>query len=347
MEQLTVGQRYRQAIKAYSQLTNATPVNQSSLVTLIQEFQLISNLIHQLGLFTDNEQLSELNTSYITFLNVDYYLGTLNALVMENRSTILKLSNSQLIQFLKQLSNYQILDKNQQNKLDLFKKSPDNVINNHSSISREEKISNYKAERELSSKLEVLDRYYNDDNDEIEHFDEEIVRQVFVDQLKLHALKAYSLIVSNALELKVLESKPNYVPPPPPPPAQDKREPTRENDYGFTTKLETLPTTATSISQLVSRSGKILQPFTITSERQRLKDKVFGTGQVLPSMSVEEYLDYELSHGKLMKDEVKDKPQDEDYESEEDDEAQLEKRRWDDWKDDNPKGAGNMGGNIG
>jgi len=49
----------------------------------------------------------------------------------------------------------------------------------------------------------------------------------------------------------------------------------------------------------------------------------------------------------MMKEEVKDVNKESDYESDEDDEAQLEKRRWDDWKDENPKGAGNMKANIG
>ncbi|RLV93245.1 Type 2A phosphatase-associated protein 42 [Spathaspora sp. JA1] len=343
MEQLTVGERYRKAIGTYNKLTASPPVRQSSLLPLIQEFQLISKLINQLGLFSENEKLIELNTSYITFLNVQFYLGNLHALVMEDRISSLTLSNQELFQFLNNLNNYEILNNDQQDKLK--QQQSGDGVNIEVRTNREEKIANYKAEKQLSSKIEILYQYY-DGEDEFEQFEEEIVRQVFTDQLKLHTIKAFDLLVSNSNELNVIKSKPTTAPAPTKP-SNDHREPTRENDYGFTTKLETLPNSAREISQLISKSGKILQPFTITSEKQRLKDKVFGTGQVLPSMTVEEYLDYELSHGKLMKDEVKDKTQDIDYESDEDEEAQLEKRRWDDWKDENPKGAGNMGGNIG
>ena len=71
-----------------------------------------------------------------------------------------------------------------------------------------------------------------------------------------------------------------------------------DDDYGFTTKLESIPKISYQVSDLINKQGKILQPFTITSQRQKLKEKVFGTGQILPSMTVEEYLDYELANGK-------------------------------------------------
>lgn len=67
-------------------------------------------------------------------------------------------------------------------------------------------------------------------------------------------------------------------------------------------------------------------------------------------MTVEEYLDYELANGKMLKDEVKDNNpanKDDNDSDTEDSEAEEEKRRWDDWKDENPKGAGNMKANIG
>ena len=52
----------------------------------------------------------------------------------------------------------------------------------------------------------------------------------------------------------------------------------------------------------------------------------------------------------MLKDEVKDNNpanKDDNDSDTEDSEAEEEKRRWDDWKDENPKGAGNMKANIG
>ncbi|CAI5759278.1 unnamed protein product [Candida verbasci] len=139
------------------------------------------------------------------------------------------------------------------------------------------------------------------------------------------------------MEIKVISNKPVQ--------KTDIRERERTSDpTGFTTRLESRPgLNSGKISDFLSKQGKILKPFTITN-KQDLQKKVFGTGQMLPSMTVEEYLDYELANGKMMKEE---QPQAEKFSEDEDSDDELEKRRWDDWKDENPKGSGNMGANIG
>ena len=141
------------------------------------------------------------------------------------------------------------------------------------------------------------------------------------------------------MELEVLKKMPAPNKNPKPPQKEQPIDPT-----GYTTKLEVVPGKKQPISSLLSKQGKILQPFTITANKNELRNKVFGTGQVLPSMSVEEYLDYELANGKVAAEEVKNEKNDQDTD---DSDEELEKRQWDDWKDDNPKGMGNTGANLG
>lgn len=361
MEQLTISKRFRNAVVEYQRLESSGERNdsvlyQTQLSKLVHELKLITSIVEELHLFSDNEGIEEVSVKYLPFLNGEFYLGGCYAngnVVMDgtsplgiSKSASLNLARLHLIQFLVRLQAYNLLSKAQSERINSFKElyNPTlaEIITTNPTTRRQEKIENYKLEKELRGKLSILDDHYSSNNadDDLETFDEEIVSKIYTDHLRLHVLNAFGKLESLTMELQVIANKSEV---PPPRPQTDSRVPSRENDYGYTSRLETLPLYGKEISDLLSKQGKILQPFTITSKKQQLKDKVFGTGQVLPSMSVEEYLDYELANGKMVSEEVQGK-----NESDSDDEDdELEKRQWDDWKDDNPKGAGNTKANIG
>lgn len=350
---------------------------QLKLSSLLVNLQQIQSFVQRLDLFSENEPLDEVNAFYIQYLALDYYLANLYSIYLlksssevatsdlinptKYKSSNLKLAKQSALQFLVLLQGYKnILTKAQSSKLDSFKEifnpTYDELVLSYSSPQdkRAEKIENYKLEKQLTSKLNILNEYYNDDDQVFEKFDEETIRAIYIDQLRLFSISAFSLLELIAMELEVLSKQAEFEK------MREDREsnssPTDlkpekygpDNDYGYTTKIEQSHRSlqgSQKIPLLISKQGKILQPFTITSGRQDIQKKVFGTGQVLPSMSVEEYLDYELANGKMAKEEVKDPLKDEDATDDSDEE--LEKRQWDDWKDDNPKGSGNTGGNIG
>lgn len=357
-QQLTVSERYKLTISQYNNLLNHSTIRQDSpeyqrkLHNLLHEFQLVLNLVNQLSLFSDNEQLEEVSTNYIPFLNVWYYIGDVytrifirydgSSIDLQYKMENLNHAKEFILNYLENLDNYKILQLEQSKKFKIFKNGEIYEIGPMNK--RAEKIANYKIEKELNEKLIILEN-----TEDLNKFDDEVLRLIYIDQLKLFILKSFNLLESISMELQVLENRPNLdinnLSIQQSKDDRTKQTFTKDNDYGFTTKLESKPKLSTQINDLINKQGKILQPFIITSQRDKLKEKVFGTGQVLPSMTVEEYLDYELANGKLMKDEVKDKPKDDKDELNEEDE--LEKRRWDDWKDENPKGAGNMKANIG
>lgn len=378
----TVSERYRNAIGKFQSIFNGSPgfgdrkdslKYQTNVGDLIKEFTLIQLIVDRLDLFSDNESLNEINVSYIQFINLDYYLGLLYSDYLWNpksgqapeasdpiefKEMNITIAKSKLVRFIAQLDNYgEVLSKSQSSRVNSFKEiynpTYDELVTySNPALKRADKIENYKLEKELKGKLQILNDYYNqnsekgedEDDSMFERFDEEIVKAIYIDQLRLFSISAFNNLELLSMELQVLSNRPKQriteIDPP-----KSKEEPSMENDYGYTSKLESLPLKNKSkISDLISKQGKILQPFTITSNKQDLKLKVFGTGQVLPSMSVEEYLDYELANGKMMKEEVKDEKNDSDSDNSDE---ELEKRQWDDWKDDNPKGSGNMKANLG
>lgn len=94
-----------------------------------------------------------------------------------------------------------------------------------------------------------------------------------------------------------------------------------------------------------------------TSERERMAAQVFQPSYRLPTMSIEEaglrememMNEFQERNAKLMqeansawyKDNAKSRPGQEEDEDDDDDAAQEKARAWDDWRDDNPRGAGN------
>lgn len=373
-KQYTVRERFRKAVSSFLELENSPERQdqentQRKIANLYREFEVIQAIVNSLSLFSDNEKLNEISTSYLPFATIPYYSSCLLLKLLADskpefdfdKSDILKYKEANLhkakakiAMFLHQLEAFgDILTSEQTKKINSFKNSYNPTIDEIIAVTgnpttqRAEKIANFKQERELKHKLSILDEYYQssskeDDDDLFNTFDEDIVRAVYIDQLKLFSLLSFKNLELIAMELQVLlrrstfeETKKSKVP-------DDKED---SDEFGYTTKLESNPNRKKNISELISKQGQILQPFVITRDKQELRRKVFGTGQVLPSMSVEEYLDYELANGKMLKEESKDQaPDDSDAD---DTDEEIRKREWDDWKDDNPKGSGNMKANIG
>ena len=84
--------------------------------------------------------------------------------------------------------------------------------------------------------------------------------------------------------------------------------------------------------------------------RQDMIQQVFQPGGSQPTMTLDEFADIEIAkmqeQERMMKQAAAEKAKEKDNSSDEevDTKKQLEARRWDDWKDDNEKGAGNRNG---
>lgn len=94
---------------------------------------------------------------------------------------------------------------------------------------------------------------------------------------------------------------------------------------------------------LLSKDGKPLQPFILTSRRSQLQQGVFRPGHNLPTRTIEDYLEEEKRRGGIIQgagQQGTDREIDEDDLSKADEET-MKARAWDEFKEENPRGSGN------
>ncbi|KAG0676159.1 hypothetical protein C6P40_001295 [Pichia californica] len=231
-------------------------------------------------------------------------------------------------------------------------------FNNGDPIARRDmKINKFKIEKELNLKIKILE-----DKETFNKLDDEIIRKIRIDQLILAVVDSVGILESMSMEREMLTNivgnesdndlqqlnidgiKLNI---------EDnedsdlrkKKNVVNSFDKGYTDKLENFQRD----NPILSKEGKVLRPFTIVSSDQKKKElqsKVFGTGQVLPTMTVEELVEQELQNGGMVK------PQEPEPEVDEDDYKWQDKethrlREWDEFTDTHKKGSGNKMGNLG
>jgi hypothetical protein len=139
--------------------------------------------------------------------------------------------------------------------------------------------------------------------------DEEGIREFLLKDLEYQVLKAKKILKSNNQELELLKNS--------------KEVPKIVKEKNNT-------------DTLLDKQGKVQRPFIITSDRKKVQEGVFRNSHNLPTMSIDEYLAREFERGNFLT------QKDDGPVVEEDEDQKLEKeRRWDDFKDDNPRGWGN------
>lgn len=333
---------------------------ESTFDSILKQLKDIQAKVKELQLFSSNESLDEVTTADIKYLAIYYYLasfieqhGTFGVNGVPNKRVrfgMLTEANQLYLQFLQKLDDYGLLDKKQSKIMDTMKDSMHPQLSEiqvrDPTLRRASKIANYKHEKEFQKALNVLN-----DKEALESMDDENLRNIMIDQLKFDALKSFESLESNLMELQLLKNyikqeimssggedniRPKY-----------GESNDRSFDKGFTDRLENLN------KPVLSKNGRILRPFTIVpshEKRDQLRQKVQGTGQELPTMTVEDFVNHELKNGGMVaksnKNEANDATQNEDdYEAQ--DKETYRQREFDDFKDYHTKGSGNMKGNMG
>lgn len=367
--QKSLNQLFKETVRSVERLGHSnerqdSKTFQDKLVKLLGSLLRIRHQVYALSLFSDNETLDDLNTKDIKFLGADYYFGELlskkvdyiqgtQSLDFDKKLKNLTKAREYLIDFLIALKNYRILNEFQLQKIDGFKEKYEPKLEelryNDPALRREEKIANFKLEKQINENIQYIEKkfpkFFAEEEDQDENsIDEESLRELYLSKLRLLSLKTFTQLEMLNMETQVLKNRPRIAEisdAEPKIPIGDKENHlTGENDYGYTEKLEFINK---GKDQLLSKEGKVLQPFTIVSKKDDIQKKVFGYGQTLPTMSVEEYIDEEIKRGGIKTETITGEEKEESSDdSDDDDEKVYEKREWDEFKDEHHRGEGNM-----
>lgn len=322
-----------------------SPGYQDIVAKALKSLNRCKDFVDRLSLYSDNESRDDLATNDIKFLSVEFYMGQL----MEKSQKLARLETIKMaidfyFKFLKDLRNYNLLDnvlsKRIQETLSSGKITLRDIKPSDPSAMRAEKIERFKKSKELQQKIATLSS----------STDDEVVREVQYAQLEGLAIEAVSALDMLNTELDMVS---RFPPPGAVSLAQHSLSETMDArtedpnrfDKAYSDKVEARLTNRNT--PILTKDGKVNRPFTIvSSNREQLQRKVRGTGQYLPTMSVEEYLDEEIKRGGIIQGGgPASKKDDEDSESEDDEEKENEKtykaRDWDEFVEANAKGSGN------
>ncbi|GAM85066.1 hypothetical protein ANO11243_030690 [Dothideomycetidae sp. 11243] len=326
-------------------LSNANvPAYQDLLQSTISSYLQCSNIADRVSLFSSNETLDDVSTSDIQYFLIPYYLAILIPKHTGGvRKSVLRESQSSYTTFLKCLDSYDLLGHENFNLLERFQDAPDTfsiVSTSDATTRRETKIRRFKEEKELKQRLDYW-RTKSASSD-----DDEIARRLYIQQVSLAAHETFQALESIAQELHILTLAPSG-----PPTAvngevtSDVRDRARAGDQ-YSERLDA-PSSHLSAGlrgPLLDASGRPMRPFTLLGKRQQLQQGVFRPDHNLPTMSIDEYLEEERKRGGIIEGGGPNsglQPEPDEDNIEKADAETLKARAWDDFKDENPKGAGN------
>eukprot|EP00981_Chlorochromonas_danica_P007036 scaffold1534_cov158-Ochromonas_danica.AAC.8 len=261
---------------------------------------------------------------------------------IDNRKVNLLNAKESLTQYLEICQAYRILHPSDVKK---WEKAPMTAEDR-----RMAKIEKFKREKAMKQRIAELERLLilNESGDSIDYEEEQ--REVYLLMMKSYAGESLDNLEMLEEEIKMLEIREEQLKLEESRTGKQKQDGTKKEDEGWrSTQYPTLDPNRPGIS--VTKTVKVGDQILMSRETV----KVFGTHIAPPTMSVEEF-------GDLQVQELQERAQREAEapkgprrykqlleEGEEDDadlvdKATEEDRRWDDWKDNNPRGWGNKMG---
>lgn len=291
---------------------------------VVGQFVQCEAISRQIGFFSTNETQEDLATSDIQYFSVPFELAAvLERAPMDCRAESLEEAKRHYLEFLTQLDNYKLLPQAYRQRM--AHSSGDAVQN------RAFKLESYKFEQQLKQQIALVDKTSNPDD--------ELVRKVQFAKLGIQVVQAVNAVSGIETELLMLEEMNRR--------GHENEKDKNTDPNNHSVRVETLTQDA-RFRPLLTPQGKVNRPFTIVpaAGRQQVKNSVYGTGQYLPTMSVEQYLEEELKRGGIISGGG---PQSEQTHSSDEDEDDMDKadaetmkqRQWDEFTEANPKGSGN------
>jgi len=306
--------------------SNAEPY-QKNVKACMETLMRCTHMVNILGLFSSNENINELSTETLSFLLLPAFLGELSLKVMsKERTKNVTHSLVYFTSFLKHCRDYKVTDKNLspyiQTKPTMDDDDDERPAKDTSrNQTREEKVERFRESKKLESSIKIIQEKLEKDENSV---DESVVREHYMNWLKLWINKAVDNITSSKSELEILEH-------------MDKLR----------------------LGKVKPEPPKEIKPFKpILITRDMIQKQVFGAGyKNLPTMTEDEYFEKEVREGKIVLDydskdkkptsknneEDPDTPQegDDKEDNQHDEEKLMKARKWDDYKDTHRRGEGN------
>ena len=341
-------EQYRQAESQRTELSSfpntISDTYQENLAAAISSYEASLKLVSQLSLFSPNESLEDITNSDLEYLLINHHIASLIEKITRGvRKENLLAARNRYERFMRLLDSYDVLAKGDAKLWERYLEEPDRFSTAagaaDATAKRNAKIARFKAEKELKQKLEYLRR-----NPTALANDDDALREVHLTHIALCVHDTFQALEGIALELQMLAMAPPTPPPSSTQDVPDARERTASKD-GYSERLDIHSLlSASNKGPLLSKEGKPLRPFTLLDKRTQLQQGVFRPDHNLPTMSIDEYLEEERRRGGIIegggeKSGIRPEPEEDDLDKVD---AEIEKqRRWDDWKDENPRGSGN------
>lgn len=315
----SLGHEFRSGKLQLRELEATVQHDDKGLHSAISMFEHCQELVARLQLFSGDESLEDVSTSEIQYLNVELYLAQLHEMRQSNRKEAVEHSRSLYMQFLSHCEAYGLLE--DRRVLARLRSGLTSIADDPPS-KREARIIRFKLEKQLQASLQSLESLSD-------RTDDEEARKLYISEIHLNVLKAFQSIDTIISELPLLlkQEEPEFSG------HKDVRERDRSQEYDD--QLDTRP------RGILSPDGRPLQPFVITSQREKVRNGVFRPDHSLPTMTIEEYLTEEARRGGIVQSGPEEVQGIDDDSYEQADLETMKAREWDEFTELNPKGSGN------
>ncbi|KAK9368102.1 TAP42-like protein [Lipomyces kononenkoae] len=337
--------------------TSRSETYQNTLKQAISSFESTKLKSEHLSLFSVNESVEDITTNDLPYLSVDYYLATLTDKIYTDslpaRKPLALKSKGLYLSFLTLCDSYGLLDKDAARLLHAILEVPiDTPIFSAAhargfsdpGAQRMARIAKFKREKAIESQVKDLRSRHlakSEDNVDDDDNDDETARELYLKQIALFIERSFDALQGLDSELEILAfaaarpAQPSVEHPEPP----TDSSVSKKDDYS-----ERVDAPLRNTQAILNSEGKVNRPFTIVSSRDQIKKNVFKPDYVLPTMTIDEYLEEERRRGNIIEgggpESAKQVEKDDDNEEANDKET-YRLRQWDEFAEANPRGSGN------
>eukprot|EP00979_Chaetoceros_neogracilis_P014398 scaffold4595_cov267-Chaetoceros_neogracile.AAC.20 len=360
------------------------PAKTNPLVRALVILEKLQEHIQQAAIFSTNEALSDIQSTSLPLLAVEYHMAKVYLQLRTSSSTSRNTNVKKAIDlfhiFLHRCDTFEGILSDDTHKqyaaipdvnIDTEEEAPSKLL---PSPSRDDKIARFRQSRELRSKIAQMNaqlaqrkRLDLQEHEEIEGHDEDSLhRTMYLHQLNEFSLDSIDELYSSNMELQMLQMAVKTES------DRDHMDRHRQRGGHANAGRGQTPTESRGFvrppppdpNQRMKMTQVLQDPMTgeLIFKKQELQSQVFRPSWNQPTMSLEELGEREVNEAmerearqKVSEDKAKDAPRRYEYLVRDgmEDNADLVDasakidREWDSWKDENPKGSGNKMGDRG